>query len=144
MKYFKILILALLVAPCYAGPLYKCTVDGIVKYQAAACDGDQKATPLELKLPSEELQEKMRHQQLQRNLEIAEQDLERAKQQKKIDEQNFWKRLEQDRIDSNNRYNQRMKEIEEDSQRRQFETNCALGSRSSECDKYRWEQRFAH
>lgn len=138
-----IIALSLIIASLPAHALYKCTVDGVVKYQASPCPDNPDATPHTLDQPSPELQAKMRRQQLERNAEIAKQDLENAKRQIEIDRLNFLKRLDQDRVDNNIRYQQRMQQIDEQSRQTQLEIRCSDGqNRSDECMQLRYDKRW--
>ena len=79
-----LLTLALLPALAHAGA-YKCTIDGVTKYQSAPCPTNPEAAPLDLKVESPERQAKMQAQEKERDKYWA--DLKKAEADKAQAEQ---------------------------------------------------------
>ncbi len=138
-----IIVAILLLNAVTASALYKCTENGKTIYQPSLCAGSPDAEPLDLKQPPEELQAKMRRQQLERNAEIAKEDLENAKRLTEIERQNYWRIQQQIAVDRENAYQQRMQELADQSRQTQLEIRCSdRHNRSEECQQFRYDKRW--
>jgi hypothetical protein len=135
----------MLILPCLglADPLYKCTVNGIPKYQAVPCTDSYEATPLHLNEPSKEIKEKMLQQELahdyqkQENTRQKTEDAE-TEHKKQVEDQieqerlNYYRNLELDRQAAT----ERIQKMEQE----KFEWRCEHGhlrqDHFSDCAKY--------
>lgn len=97
---------------------YKCTVDGVPKYQSSPCQANPDASPITLKTPSPELLRKMQTQEMIRNLQWEEikniealkqrererqavlQDLDHQRQIARARADQSWQDYQQDRFNS--------------------------------------------
>ncbi|MEQ1561012.1 MAG: hypothetical protein ABL933_19030 [Methyloglobulus sp.] len=130
----NVLLTALLLMPALAtAQAYKCTIDGVTKYQSSPCAKNPESAPLELKIPSEELQAKMRDQERQRdqywvNHQKAEAEKQQAIAAAERDRITYEMELERERQVINTRRDQLWNEHEVD--RTRYEQD-----RKYECSK---------
>ena len=118
---------ALLVPGLSLAQAYKCSVDGVTRYQVSPCAAAPEAAPLELKTPSPERLAKMQAQEKQRDeywagLKKAEAEKQKAENEARAKRQRiaYAQELERERQVINARRDQLWKEHVQD----RFDYNC--------------------
>ncbi len=137
-----LLTLALLPVLAHAGA-YKCTIDGVTKYQSAPCPTNPEAAPLDLKVESPERQAKMQAQEKERDkywadLKKAEADKAQAEQAARDERARraYVRELERERQVINSRLDQSWQQQQYDRERYQ-QRQAELDRQNTENDRAR-------